>query len=158
MSNIILPPPTERSVLKAQMVSAISGIYAKTLEEAGFKSYNGENLSWYRVVNGEVLHSVYFISLYNFPLCFSISYGMHPLYLPARIPEKLYISIGTMQQLATEVRKMFIHPILTRSKFLYPGTGINCLDLPQKGTEILTDFIFPFLENGLTEQSAYEPL
>ena len=64
--------------------------YPEVLRDAGFVSYNGEDLSWYKVLNHEVLQTVYLYSdCGRFPLTLEIGYGIHPLFIPAPVPQKV---------------------------------------------------------------------
>jgi len=72
-------------------------VYADRLLQAGFSSYKGEDIHWFRLVNNEVVHAVYFrSSRAGFPLMLEIGYGCHPLFIP---------------------------PVLQRSPFLQPMNG-----------------------------------
>lgn len=151
--DYILPPPAPCEVLKSQMIYYTTGIFANKLEDAGFKCYGGENLSWYRVVNGELLQSVYFFSPYNFPLLVEIGYGMHPLYLAAPIPQKKYIPYGNIND--SEIM-WWLRDGNLGGKRIYEGTKINCLATPEMGAELLTDRLFPIFEENQTVDAAYE--
>ena len=78
---------------KEHMQRCARGIYAEKLKKAGFISYNGDDLSWYRVINNEILNTVYLFSSLNMfsitPLRMEVGYGMHPLFIPAPIPQKI---------------------------------------------------------------------
>lgn len=58
-------------------------VYADRLRQAGFSSYRGEDIHWFRLVNNEVIHAVYFrSSCARFPLMLEMGYGCHPLFIP----------------------------------------------------------------------------
>ena len=61
----------------------IREVYAERLRKAGFYSYKGEDIHWFRLVNNEVIHAVYFVADYpSFPVMLEIGYGCHPLFIP----------------------------------------------------------------------------
>lgn len=67
------------------------GVYADFLKKEGFKSYNGDDLSWYRVVNHEVLQSFYIFTIGgSFPITPTLGYGVYPLYVPVPFPMRPY--------------------------------------------------------------------
>ncbi len=149
--NRVMPPAAPREVLKAQMVCYTTGVFAPKLEAAGFRSYRGENLSWYRLVNGELLQTVYFYSPFNFPMLVELGYGMHPLYLPAPMPQKIHISSYFNSEIMWWLRGGTLG-----GKRLYKDTCINCLATPEMGAELLTERIFPIFEENQTIDAAYE--
>lgn len=58
-------------------------VMADTLHAAGFSSYKGEDIHWYRIVNNEVVQSIYFVSSHTqLPVFLEIKYGFHPLFIP----------------------------------------------------------------------------
>lgn len=60
----------------------IEAVFADRLRAEGFVCPDDKLLCWYRVVNGEVIHSVCFFSRWsNLPLMMEIAYGMYPLFL-----------------------------------------------------------------------------
>ena len=70
----------------------IREVYADRLRQAGFFSYRGEDIHWYRLVNNKVIHSVYFIASYPvFPIMLEIGYGCHPLFIPPILQRSPYM-------------------------------------------------------------------
>ena len=78
---------------KEHMQRCARGIYAEKLKKAGFISYNGDDLSWYRVINNEILNTVYLFSSLNMfsitPLRMEVGYG--PIIYSGTNPTKNYI-------------------------------------------------------------------
>lgn len=57
-------------------------VMADTLRAAGFSSYKGEGIHWYRIVNNEVVQSIYFVTSHTqLPVFLEIKYGFHPLFI-----------------------------------------------------------------------------
>lgn len=81
-------------LVKEHMQCFVRAVYADILREHGFISYGGEDLSWYRVSNNEVMHAIYFYTTrLDLPIFMEIGYGMHPLYMEAPLPVKPYVSM-----------------------------------------------------------------
>lgn len=77
-------------------------VYADRLRQAGFSSYRGEDIHWFRLVNNEVIHAVHFrADRAGYPLMMEIGYGCHPLFIP---------------------------PVLQRTPFLQPINGYEQVD------------------------------
>lgn len=61
----------------------VRAIFANRLQQEGFSSYKREDIHWYRLVNNEVVQSVYFVTRHHtLQSSFEICYGCHPLYIP----------------------------------------------------------------------------
>lgn len=142
-----------RAALKEKMVQYATGIFSEKMTKFGFLSYNSENLSWYRVVNHQVLQTVYFFTEFRFPFLVSIGYGVHPLYIPAPLPQKFYIPPSAVQD--TEVM-WWLREAVAGKHVLYENTSINCLDTPDHGAEWLDKAIFPVFQELKTERLVYE--
>jgi len=62
------------------------------LHEAGFASYKGEDIHWYRLIDDEVIQCIYFATMYTgFPFAIEIRYASHPLYIPPVFQKNPYI-------------------------------------------------------------------
>lgn len=67
-------------------------VYADQLRQAGFSSYKGEDIHWFRLVNNEVIHAIYFVTDYaGFPVMLKIGYGCHPLFIPPILQRNPYV-------------------------------------------------------------------
>lgn len=148
----IFKPKFSFNALKPQIERYVADIFAESLEKQGFVSYNGDQLSWYRVVNHEILQSVYFFSVWRFPFLVNIAYGIHPLYICAPIPQKVYIprSAFSDTEVAWELREALRGP-----KVLYEGSSINCLATPKRGLENLENIVYPKFEALQTGTDVY---
>lgn len=138
---------------KEHMQRCARGIYAEKLKKAGFISYNSDDLSWYRVINNEILNTVYLFSSLNMfsitPLRMEVGYGMHPLFIPAPIPQKIiffdYWEDEVMQVVYPHCRREVYDQI----------TRVTCYDTPGRGAEFLDDEIFPAFAQASTEDEVY---
>ena len=61
----------------------IQEVMADRLQQAGFVSRKGEGINWYRIVNEEVIQTVYFRTTKKYvPVWLEIGYGAHPFFIP----------------------------------------------------------------------------
>lgn len=70
----------QEHMLREHMKAYISQVMERKLREEGFETQN--HLNWYRIVNRDVIHSIYFRSSYPmFPIVMQIRYGCHPMFI-----------------------------------------------------------------------------
>lgn len=151
-ADYIIQSSFTMGTLKAQMRRYVNGIFADALKSLGFVSYKDESLSWYRVRNEEILQTVYFFSTQRIPFIVEIAYGIHPLYIPAPIPQKVYIHGGDVEE--SDIMWQLLE-VWSGPKVIYEGTGINCQATPKRGLEILENRVFPLFETLQTEDTLY---
>ena len=124
-------------------------IYEDKLISAGFVSYNNEGLSWYKVLNGCILQSVYLYSLFpRAPFLMAEGYGCHPLFIPAPIPQKVVFNEFWEDEIMQCALKGFQHST-------YEGTQVLCRNTEERGAEVLDTDIFPIFRKINTEEDAY---
>ena len=120
-------------------------IYEDKLISAGFVSYNNEGLSWYKVLNGCILQSVYLYSLFpRAPFLMAEGYGCHPLFIPAPIPQKVVFNEFWEDEIMQCALKGFQHST-------YEGTQVLCRNTEERGAEVLDTDIFPIFRKINTE-------
>ena len=57
-------------------------LFADRLRQEGFVSYKNQDIAWYRLVNQEVLQTIYFYTITSYiPVFMHIGVGCHPLYV-----------------------------------------------------------------------------
>lgn len=158
-AGYIMGPPTKAAYqkaqsaeLKRQMMIYSAEIFAKKLEDFGMKSYHDEGLCWYKVENGEVLQSVYFVSETKYPFLVSIFYGLHPLYYRLNVPLNHYIPT---YKLGHDETMIFLRGVQRGYKKMLPGTTINYLRTPERGAEWLDLEVFPLFRDHQTASSVY---
>ena len=133
-----------------QMKHCAKAIYEKRLLDAGFISYHNEGLSWYKVLNGSILQSVYLHSLFpRAPFLMEEGYGCHPLFIPAPIPQKVLFSELYEDEIMLRVRK---EPRYST----YEGTQVMCRNTEERGAEVLDTDVFPVFRKVRTEEDAYK--
>lgn len=119
----------------------IREIHRDTLVENGFSSLNGDDIAWYRIVNGEVLQSVHFLTRHTFrPIFMGMAYGCMPLYLEPMFPKGVYLyGLPHSSEICKEVLLMqgqVIRNYSETSSVLCPMEGGRGLDILKE--EILT--------------------
>lgn len=126
--------------------------YAEKLRKQGFICYNNENLSWYKIVNKEVLLSVYFVYSFPYdPILAELGYGIHPLFIPVEVPHKLSVrGYGRDDMLLTSVH-------LPGPRRLFEGQYyVQYSDTPEGGAEKLDEIIFPTFSKIHSLEDAYK--
>ena len=136
---------------KGMLQRCARGIYAEKLRNAGFVSYKGEDLSWYKVVNSEIVQTVYLFSSWGMtPLLIQIEYGVHPLFIPAPIPQKVVFhstwSDEVMQEVFADAKR----------RIYDEKTEVMCFSTKEMGAEWLNTDVFPVFDRVKTEEAAYE--
>lgn len=124
--------------------------FSEILGRQGFVSYNGEDTSWYRLADGQLLQSVYLYGV----ACESefhvkIGYGIHPLFIKAPIPQQCRLLDWVDTEVMTQIH--FFPPMVPLDgsyPLMFPATA-------QHGAERLREFIFPLFEQTKTMENAY---
>ena len=127
------------SVLLEHVQRFVREVYADRLHQAGFSSYKNEDIHWYRLIDGQVVQSVYFIANYMaLPAMLEIRYGSHPLFIPPifqRSPymrgepgyELMYTAIPeiTPSSMPRGIQRSQIHG-LTNIIYRIPDAVVHC--------------------------------
>ena len=122
----------------------IREVHRDTLVQCGFSSLDGEDLAWYRIINGEVLQSVHFFTRHTFtPIIMEMAYGCMPLYLAPMFPKGAYLyALPDSCEICTKVQLMqgkTNGPYSRESSVMCPMEG-------NRGLEILKDEILAPLD------------
>ncbi len=136
---------------KEMLQRCARGIYAEKLRNAGFVSYKGEDLSWYKVVNSEIVQTVYLFSSWGMtPLLIQIGYGVHPLFIPAPIPQKIIFNESSNDEVMQKVFDKEKHRIYDSE------TCVMCCNTKEMGAELLDTDVFPIFKQAKTKETTYE--
>ena len=146
----------------------IREVMAERLRAEGFASYKGEDIHWYRLVNNEVIHAVYFITrstaLNSF---FDIRYGCHPLFIPPVLQGSPYLrEMLGYEQMNDRVPELVpgstyfgFHDLmlsgLYNRPYRVPDVLINCPQDKHDGLDIL-ELILPFMDTLKTPNACYQ--
>lgn len=128
--------------------------FADHLREKGFVSWRGEDLSWYKLVNNEVLLTVYLFNVMPYWLmepC--LGYGTHAPFIRPAMPEK--IKLPDCGGFNTEQHSVmfFDTPKITMSDdipIMYTAT-------PDGGYRKFEETIWPMMSRIQTLEDAYQP-
>lgn len=140
-----------RKERKEQLQRCARAFHADMLRNEGFVSYKGEDLSWYRIINNEVLQSVHiFINSCRWPRL-QMGYAAHPLFimpwLPLGLVPKMTVPWGD------EIMKTDLYPY---SECIFDEkTPISCPRTDKIGAERLTEVVFPIFREIHTAKDAY---
>lgn len=135
---------------KLHLMRWANGTFSERLKSKGFVSYQGEGLSWYKVVNNDVLLTVYIHAFSSVvPMVPAIGYGIHPLFIEAPIPQKVVVR-GWIDN---EVMSRLYFP---GSKKQYDkDTFVLCPPTPLLGAEVLEEKLFPLFDSICSIKDAY---
>ena len=139
------------TIKKKYMQCYAQATMADKLKAQGFTSYNDENLSWYKIVNNEILQTVFIYSRWHyFPLLVTLVYGVHPLFIMPPLPHKV-VELGWAGDRETEslvrytdLRKVFSDEI-----------SVQCPATEGCGAELLDTVVFPVFAQTNTIEDAY---
>lgn len=124
---------------------------AEKLRQRGFVSYNNEDLCWYKIVNGEVMLSVYFYIMYPmYPYPVNIGYGIHPLFIAAPIPHKVTIRGWTDDEIMTQLRIRTNRSQTPIDHYILAPATEQC------GAEYLDKEVFPLFDQVHSIEDAYQ--
>lgn len=129
----------------------IREVFADRLRQQGFWGQDGNDFSWYRLVNSQVVHSIQFFTRYtSIPVILEIGFGFHPLFITPSFHKGpyLYETPGTELMFGQ-------YQILKQSNRIYsPNILINCPADEHMGRDIL-DRIFSIMDPIQTPLDCY---
>lgn len=143
-------------------------VFSHRLREAGFSSYKGEDVHWFRLVNGEVIQSVYFVTRHNkLPAFLEIQYGCHPTFIPPILQRSPYVyalpGYEQMYDIIPQLRpgcgydgrmKTMIRGA-ENAPYRAPDVMVMCLKVPPHGLDILEQ-VLSVLDGLDTPLACYE--
>lgn len=82
----------KNAIINEHAQSYIRAVMADHLRQKGYVGKDGKDLQWYRVVNGNVLQTVYFYTRWAaLPMFMAIGYGCHPLFIAPEYPKGIHM-------------------------------------------------------------------
>lgn len=146
----------------------IREVMADRLRAEGFVSYKGEDIHWYRLINNEVVHAVYFITRHTkLNAFFEICYGCHPLFVPPIFQKSPYMhGMPGYEQMNDRVPELIpdstpygFHRLmlygLCNRPYRVPDVLITCPRDKNNGLDIL-ELVFPTMNGLRTPYACYE--
>jgi hypothetical protein len=80
------------STLLAYTQEYVDAVFKDRLLQEGFVNPDGNGITWYRIVNHEIINSICFYTRWNStPVILDIGYGIHPLFIEPFRPTKVYL-------------------------------------------------------------------
>lgn len=132
----------------------VRAVMADQLRQEGFASKNGNDLQWYRVVDGNVLHAVFFSTQWaKLPLFMNIAYSCHPLFITPEYPSGVHMP--TMLRSLEAVNPGRPITKLSNNAVYSPAAAVTCPNDAYKGSDILAD-ILSRLNDARTVEQCYE--
>ena len=142
-------------------------VYADRLRQAGFSSYRGEDIHWFRLVNNEVIHAVYFrSSCSRFPLMLEMGYGCHPLFIPPLLKRSPFMApILSYEQIDYAIPELipgstpmgmqhsFIHG-LRNNIYRMPDVMVHC-PIDEETRQMILDKVLSLLDPIDTPAACY---
>ena len=150
--------------LKKDMQLYGKEIYTNDFLKAGFVSYNDENLCWYKVINHEVLCSVYILLSWRVPpLIPSLHYCAYPLYVPVAVPESSVVErdvfrwVGNIQTAHLKLEYYGIRNPRNGdlAERFFRDTDIQQSSARRRGAELLQEITFPEFEKIHNQEDCY---
>lgn len=122
------------------------------LTEQGFSSFQDKGLSWYKVINGTFVQTVYLFSGFSGAMLKpDLGFGCHPLFIPAKLPQKIVDPSAYGWDNVVMSVKMFPGPFIQHA-----GSMVLQSTLPQAGAELLDEIVFPHFSNIHSLEDAYQ--
>ena len=149
---MLFPLAISSKAKKEHMQKYARRYFAEKLRAHSFVSYHDEDLSWYRVVNGEVLQSVFlFYAFPMIPLLPYIGYGMTPLFIETPVPQDVYVQSGLRRdELMTAVCMDPPRHQVAEDIWIQSTWSDEC------GAEKLDEEVFPILDRIHSISDVYE--
>lgn len=130
----------DKKILNEHAQNYVHEVMAEQLIREGFISKNGQELQWYRVVNGEILQAVFFYTQWAaMPILMGIAYSCHPLFITPEYPSGVHMR--TMMRSLEAVNPGRYIMKQTNNMIFSKSAAVTCPDDPYRGTDILSDII-----------------
>ena len=127
--------------------------FADHLRDLGFVSWRGEDLSWYKLVGGEVLLTVYLFDSFGYlPMIPCLAYGMHAPFVKPEMPQKV-----TMREVGWVSETMNFLFFDTPKRQMAPNLQVMSPDTPDGGYRQFEETVLPILNGIQTLEDAYRP-
>ena len=152
---------TNKEILEASQ-QYIRAVFADRLREEGFVSPNSCDFMWYRVVNQEVINSIFFYTGSRYePISLRMGYGVHPLFITPYVPKDVYtrnppynLVIFSDEVILSEER-----PNIGERGHAIFYAGDYWVDMPMgkdKGLYTFDGIILPQMENTRTQRACFD--
>ena len=138
---------------KAHLQKWARTYFADHLRDLGFVSWRGEDLSWYKLVGGEVLLTVYLFDRFGYlPMMPCLSYGTHAAFVKPEMPHKV-----TERQVGGVFETMSYMFFDTPKRQMAPDIQVMATDTPDGGYRKFEETVLPIFDSIHTLEDAYRP-
>ena len=152
---------TNKEILEASQ-QYIRAVFADRLREEGFVSPNSCDFMWYRVVDQEVINSIFFYTRSRYePISLWMGYGIHPLFITPYVPKNVYTYNFIFNRMILRIQD-----IVSAENIMNGRTGHAVfyaddywVDIPSgedKGLYTLDGIILPRMENARTQRACFD--
>ena len=149
ITNIPLLPINK----KAHLQKWARTYFADHLRELGFVSWRGEDLSWYKLVGGEVLLTVYLFDSFGYlPMMPCLSYGTHAAFVKPEMPHKV-----TERSVGGVFETMSYMYFDTPMRQMAHDIQVMATDTPDGGYRKFEETVLPIFDKIHTLEDAYRP-
>lgn len=149
ITNIPLLPINK----KAHLQKWARTYFADHLRDLGFVSWRGEDLSWYKLVGGEVLLTVYLFDSFGYlPMMPCLSYGTHAAFVKPEMPHKV-----TERSVGGVFETMSYMYFDTPMRQMAHDIQVMATDTPDGGYRKFEETVLPILDSIHTLEDAYRP-
>ena len=127
--------------------------FADHLRNLGFVSWRGEDLSWYKLVGGEVLLTVYLFDSFGYlPMMPCLSYGTHAAFVKPEMPHKV-----TERSVGGVFETMSYMYFDTPMRQMAHDIQVMATDTPDGGYRKFEETVLPIFDSIHTLEDAYQP-
>ena len=138
---------------KAHLQKWARTYFADHLRYLGFVSWQGEDLSWYKLVGGEVLLTVYLFDSFGYlPMIPCLAYGMHAPFVKPEMPQKV-----TMRESGWVSETMNFLYFDDHKRQMAPEIQVMATDTPDGGYRKFEETVLPLFDGIHTLEDAYSP-
>ena len=138
---------------KAHIQKFARTYFADHLRDLGFVSWRGEDLSWYKLVGGEVLLTVYLFDTFGMkPMMPVLTYGMHAPFVKPEMPQKV-----TMREAGFVTETMNFMYFDNPMRQMAPDIQVMATDTADGGYRKFEETVLPILDGIHNLEDAYRP-
>lgn len=141
----------DKGILFAHAQCYIREVMADRLRSEGFVSGDGEDIHWFRIIGGNVMHAIYFISDISFPPFLCMRYCCTPLFIPPISTKSIfqknmpgYEQYGWDKQLSKNHNRIYREP----------DVMVHCPDDEYQGRDLLEE-VLQVLTSVRTPEDCY---
>lgn len=129
----------------------VRAVAADRLRRDGFVSFKERDCAWYRVVNNEVIQTLYFFTKFPYiPIILNVGYGIHPLYVEPFYPSGVnYVRISN-----DEVMRETLIMSAKSNRSYSSDIMVECPNDEYKGFDIIEE-ILQKMDSVNTAEKAY---